>query len=587
MKEQTLQQLIRQRLTTKLPMLLASAGLMGLVSVSLGGQVVLLRLLVDDVWSKGREELVAWIPALLVTAYLLQAAAEAGRGILLRRAGLELVAELRLNLFDHAQSLQLRSLELEASGVAVSRIVQEPEVVQRIVTLLLTIFQKPLSLVVLLGSAYLHQPRLTLLVLLLLPMLVLPLYSLSRLAKRTSQHALADSALVQARVHEAVMAGRMVRAFQLQSYMRQRLEPVLERWLRSATQAVALQQSAGPLVQAVVATGIGCLIWSGSKEIVGGIGSAGSLLSFLVSLGMMYDPLKSIAQLPVLWAQARASLERMELWWQLPCEPDTNVLTVPSIEHGREPLLRMSGLSYRYAAQVILDGVSLTVSTGEIVALVGRSGSGKSTLMNCLSRILDDWGGEAELAGEDLHALSLDAVRAQVALVEQNPILLEGTIEENVRLGRHLTHAELQEALTVTSLYEGGVNDIPALGPSRQVGEGGRLLSGGQRQRVAIARALAGRPKLLLLDEATSGLDTDGEHILLMRLKGRKDAPGVLMCSHRRSAIWEADRVLVLDEGRIVEEGDAETLSRSGRVFPVLLREGTLGENVFGHRSVN
>ena len=307
-----------------------------------------------------------------------------------------------------------------------------------------------------------------------------------------------------------------------------------------------------PLIEVISVIGLLIVVWFGSKEVIAGRITAGTLVSFITYLGMTSGPITSLSRIISLFQQAFASAERV---FELMDEPEEVSSEEAKAELVvREGRIEFQNLSFSYAEEEVLHNISFTIEPGEVVALVGPSGSGKTTIANLLMRFYNPDSGRILIDGADIAAVTLSSLRSQIGLVPQETFLFAGTVFDSIAYGRkEATRQEVETAAKRANAHE-FIMQLPN-GYDTLIGEEGASLSGGQRQRVAIARAILKDPKILILDEATSALDAESEKAVQDGFELLKEGRTALVIAHRLSTIKNADRILVLKDGCIVESG--------------------------------
>jgi ATP-binding cassette, subfamily B, bacterial len=383
-----------------------------------------------------------------------------------------------------------------------------------------------------------------------------------RVAQRTSRDA--DAALA-GEATEVLRNVRVVQAFTREPEAGARFGGRSRRAVRAALDAMDLEARWSPVADLLLAAGGGLVLWLGVTAVTGGRMTLGTLLVVLAYLSSLYGPIRALARLARTLARGAASRERilevLDSGEVVPEAPDP----VPASPPRRRLALRGVWFAYAEGAPV-LRHLDLEVAAGERVCVVGPTGAGKSTLLSLLLRFYDPDARAVELDGADLRRLELASLRHQIALVPQEPWMLDGTIADNLAFGRPDATTEELEAAAHAAQLGDVINHLPD-GWETQVGEGGVRLSGGQRRRVALARAILRDASVLLLDEPTSGLDAAAEQAVLDALDRAAEGRTVLAVSHRLSLAARADRVVVLDGGRVVEQGPPAELLAAGGAY--------------------
>ena len=513
---------------------------------------------------KGHELLfaVAFLPAVM----LIRGLGEFFSTYLLNLAGLRVIEAVRRDVFAKLQQLHLGFFGRLSIGDLLSRLIADANSVRLVlVDVSNDLIVQPLTLVFALGYVVWvclsHDGGYWFLAcLLVVPAAVLLVRSVAvRIQRRTRQGMESASDLNSIAV-ENLQSAREVRAYGLQEREAKRFNQASQEGLRIQGKLVRYEKALSPLVELTAAAGIAAAIGFGASN---GF-TLPELLSLIVAFYFAYGPIKRLGNVTSRLSMAAPGLTRLEEIILAPAE-------VADLADAR-PLTRvrgdleMRGVSFRYGADPVLVDVMLKIPAGQSVALVGPSGAGKSTFVNLVPRFFDPQQGALLIDGHDLRQVRQADLRANIALVSQEPVLFNESILENIRLGRPAaTDAEVREAARLA----GGLDFIEAQpeGFLTKVGERGGRLSGGQRQRVSIARAFLKDAPILILDEATSALDTDTERSiqqsLALLMKGRT----TLIVAHRFSTIRDVDRVLVFDGGRIVADGTRESVYASSELF--------------------
>ena len=513
---------------------------------------------------KGHE--VAFAVAFLPAVWLVRGLGEFFSTFLLNLAGLRVIEAVRRDVFAKLQQLHLGFFGKHSIGDLLSRLISDPNSVRLVlVDVSNDLIVQPLTLLFALGYVVMicfahDQGYWFLACLLVVPASVFLVRGVAmRIQKRMRQGMESASDLNSIAV-ENLQSAREVRAYGLQGRESQRFNQASQEGLRIQGKLVRYEKALSPLVELTAAAGISAAIAVGAMN---GFTLA-ELISLIVAFYFAYGPVKRLGNVASRLSMAAPGLVRLEEVIVAPIEVADAADARPLARVRGD--LEMRGVSFRYGSDPVLVGVTLKIPAGQSVALVGPSGAGKSTFVNLVPRFFDPQQGAILIDGHDLRAVRQGDLRANIALVSQEPVLFNESILENIRLGRPAaTDAEVREAARLAGALE--FIEAQPDGFLTKVGERGGRLSGGQRQRVSIARAFLKDAPLLILDEATSALDTDTERSiqqsLALLMKGRT----TLIVAHRFSTIRDVDRVLVFDGGRIVADGTRESVYASSDLF--------------------
>jgi subfamily B ATP-binding cassette protein MsbA len=427
----------------------------------------------------------------------------------------------------------------------------------------LSLIRDLLTLIALLGSLLWMNWQLTMFVAVLFPAVALVMRTLSQRLHRLThegQHAADQLAYT---VEENVQAWKVVRLHGAQAHQIDRFETMSDKIRRLSLKSVAAAATMTPMTQILAAVALSAVIvtalWQSSRDAQ----TVGSFVAFITTMLMLVSPIKKLSEVAVPITRGLASLDRaLDLIEQIPQEQGgqhTATHTAGAI--------RLEGVSLNYAreARPALDAIDLDIPAGQVVALVGPSGAGKTTLINLLPRFLEPTAGRILIDGVALPDWQVDALRRQFALVSQEVVLFNDSVAANVSLGLPLERERVQQALEAANLHQ-FVAGLPE-GMDTSIGHNGQRLSGGQRQRLAIARAIYKDAPILILDEATSALDSESEHLVQTALERLMLGRTAIVIAHRLSTIENADRVVVLDGGRLVEQGSHAELLAQGGLF--------------------
>ncbi|BAS28888.1 ABC transporter ATP-binding protein [Limnochorda pilosa] len=519
---------------------------------------------------------------LIVGLMLVRGLFRYGRGYLLGYTAQRLVADLRRAVHQKLQELSLDFHQRHRTGELVSRITFDAAQIQAGVGRAIgDLAGQLLTLAGVLFFLIYLNARMALVSLIILALAGWAIDLYGRRIRRASRRVQERMAGIAAALQEMLGAIRVVKAFTLQRSLQGRFDQENEAGFEAQMKSVQLEATVTPVVELVTAVGVAAILWVGGWEILHGRMDAGGFMSFVGYLALVLGPVGGISHTSAQLQQAAAAAQRV---FELLDEPD-RVAEPPVPRRLPRCKGRVSFEDVWFAyepGQWVLRGIDLKVEPGQRVALVGPSGAGKSTLVNLIPRFYDVARGTVRVDGIDVRELSIEDLRRAIGLVPQETVLFGVSVLENLAYGRSgATREEIEAAARAANAHD-FIMELPQ-GYETRVGERGATLSGGQRQRIAIARALLRDPRLLILDEATSSLDAPSERLVQEALERLMRDRTSFVVAHRLSTVVAADRILVVDGGRVVEEGThAELMNRRGlyrSLFEAQSREGvqTLG----------
>ncbi|HVS01613.1 MAG TPA: ABC transporter ATP-binding protein [Thermoanaerobaculia bacterium] len=516
-------------------------------------------------WGIDRREVVWFVPVLFLLIFLLRSLAHFANGYAFQRIGLGATTDLRNALYRRILEQSSRFYAEHPSGELVSRVVSDVGVMQAAIsTRLLDVFQQPLTLLVLLWFLLSIHLELALVCLVATPVLLYPIVRFGKGMRRTSHRSQEHMADLANLVGEGVRGHRVVKAFNMEEFEYRRFQVASRRHLRVNLRAQVLSNASSPVVESLAVIGAALLLIYAGRRIHAGELTASEFVTFLLTLLLMYDPVRKLNKVNLILQQAVAAAQRVHSLMELPVDvvERPGAGSLQRVERG----IAYQGVSFSYETEPVLRDIDLEIHGGEIVALVGPSGAGKTSLVNLLPRYFDPTEGRLTLDGVDLRDLSLAGLRSLIGIVTQETVLFNDSIRNNIAYGRADLPLERVREAAAAAYADEFIAQLPH-GYDTVIGEGGLKLSGGQRQRLAIARAILKDAPILILDEATSQLDSESEALVQKALSNLTRGRTTLVIAHRLSTVINADRIVVLDGGRVVEQGTHHQLLDAGGVY--------------------
>ena len=520
-------------------------------------------------------------PALLIGLGALQAGLLYAASVLSQGTAVRVLRDLQGAMYARIGGLDLTQLRGEGAGQLVSRFTNDMTVLRESLTRAPNGLRDAIRLVVSVGVLASIDWVLFAAVLLIYPTVGLPITLLGTRIRRYARAAQAQVGDLTGLLTESLRGQAMVKTYRLEEAERARMGSAFEERQNLLLRLVALRAANEPIVTVIGALAIGAIIGVAAWRIGRGLLTGPELVAFLIGMALLSQPARGLGTLNAVVQEGMGSLERvfgvLDARGRIADAPGARPLRPSGV-----PGLRFEDVRFAYdgeGGEPVLRGVDLDVPPGATVALVGPSGAGKSTLFGLVPRLFEPTGGRVLVGGQDAQAVTLSSLRGAIALVSQDAVLFDDTVEANIRFGRQdATDPEVAAAAEAAAAH-GFIAALPE-GYRTRVGDGGGNLSGGQRQRVALARAFLKDAPILLLDEATAALDAESERLIGEALRRLSDGRTTLVIAHRLSTVRGADRIAVMEAGRIVEEGTHDALVRGEGLYARLAAIQLRGEGV-------
>ena len=545
--------------------LFVSAVCSAMVAAMTAATAYLVKPAVEKIFEQKDSQMLVLIPAVIVAVFAIKGIAAYGSGYLLSYVGQDIIRRMRNRLYSHIQDLPLAFFQREKTGDLMSRITNDVAIISSMFSSAVTgSIRDGFTIIGLMAVTFVQIPELAVFTFIIFPIAGYPLFYFGRKIRRVRRGVQEAWADLNAFLHETLTGTKIVKAFSMEDHERKRFEQKSRRIFRLEMKENKVREMSSPLMEILGGLGIGFILWYGGRHVISGTYSFGTFMSFLTAVGLMYQPLKKISRLNNAVQRGMAAIERI---YDI-LERTSDVIETDSPIPIRNGAHRISfqDVSFKYDRDLVLKNVNLEAEIGEIIALVGMSGGGKTSLVNLIPRFYDPSPGAVLIDGVDIRQISIATLRSQIAIVTQEPILFNDTVRNNIAYGR----ADASEQQIVAAAKSAYAYEFIRAFPEEfdtSIGELGGRLSGGQKQRICIARALVKDAPILILDEATSSLDSEAEILVQKALGNLMKGRTTFVIAHRLSTIGNADRIIVLVDGRIVEEGRHEQLMALEREY--------------------
>jgi len=540
----------------------------------------LVKPVLDDIFLKKDVFKLMILPIVVIILYLVKGVAMYGQRYLMSYIGQRIVANIRGSLYYHLQDMDLSYFFKNSTGAILSRLINDVNLLRGAVSGAVTsLLRDFFTIIGLIFVVFYRNWRLACIAMFVLPLAVYPIVAFGRKFFKFSTRSQETIGGMSMLIHEAITGIRIVKAFGMEDYEKSRFSMENERLFRIYMKIQKVRALSSPVMETLGGLGIAAIIWIGGFQVLKGHATPGTFFSFMTALFMLYQPIKKInksnSAVQEGLSAARRIFSVMDIRPKVVELPDS--VTFPNAWKT----LEFDHVSFSYEKEVVLEGITFRVRRGEMVAFVGRSGSGKSTLLDLIPRFYDVTDGRVAFDKKDIRQFTISSLRSQIAMVTQEIILFNDTVRNNIAYGnQNVSMDEIVYASKLANAHD-FVKKLPH-GYDTVIGEKGVKLSGGERQRISIARAILKNAPLLILDEATSSLDAEAEVEVQEGLNNLMESRTVLIVAHRLSTVVGADRIYVLEKGKIVEEGTHERLFQANgpyrQLFDLQVKNGLLLE---------
>ena len=515
------------------------------------------------------------IPLAVILLYFMKGAFDYGQSYLMGYVGQGVVTDIRNKLYSKIQTLSLSFFTKNPTGVLMSRVTNDVNLIQGAVSSAVTsVLKDSFSIVGLIGVVFYRDWKLASFAFLVFPFAIIPIVKFGRRLRLLSTLNQNIMGALTTLLHETISGNRIVKAFGMEGYENNRFSAENNRLFRAYMKAQQVRSISSPVMEFIGGLGSALIIWYGGYSVIKGYSTPGNFFSFLAGLIMLYEPIKRLSGVNNTVQQGLAAAYRV--FEILDTEPEIRD------KKGAKPLAPVSksiefkDVSFKYDDQLVLKNINLEVNTGEAIAFVGMSGGGKTTLVNLIPRFYDVSEGAILVDNVDIRDVTIESLRSEVAIVTQQTILFNDTVMNNIAYG-DIKRSKNDIIMAAKAAYAHDFIMETPMGYDTVIGEQGVKLSGGQRQRISIARAILKDAPILILDEATSSLDSESEIEVQNALENLMKNRTTFIIAHRLSTIRNANRIIVIVGGDVVEEGvHEELLKRNGeytKLYELQFRE--------------
>jgi subfamily B ATP-binding cassette protein MsbA len=540
---------------------------MVIVAATTSATAFIVKPVLDDIFLNRNESMLRLMPILIMVIYILRGAGMYGQDFLMHYVGETIIKRLRSSLYDRITDLPLAFFHSQKTGGLMSRITYDVNIIKTMISQAITgALRDVFTILGLLGVIFYRDWKLALIAIVVLPVAFFPVVEFGRRVRRFSTRSQESMADLNAFLHETFSGNKIVKAFGMEPVEKQSFYKKNHRVFRFEVKSFRAKALTSPVMEVMGGIGIALVIWYGGYGVIKGDSTPGTFFSFMTAVMMLYPPVKKLSKLNNTVQRGLAAADR--IFEILETESDIKDPHRPVSVSGGMHRIDFEKVSFAYElGEPVLTDIDLSVAPGEILAIVGASGGGKTTLVNLIPRFYDVTAGAVRIDGTDIRDMAVSELRSEIAIVTQEPILFNDTVRANIAYGSlDATDSEIEKAAEQAYIL-GFIQGLPK-GFDTVIGELGSRLSGGEKQRMCIARALLKNAPILILDEATASLDTESERLVQKALENLMAGRTSFVIAHRLSTIHYAHRIIVVSDGRIVEQGThAELIGREGEYY--------------------
>lgn len=537
---------------------------MGAVALAKGGLAWVAGPLAQGIFLSKEKSMLTMMPVAILTVYIFRGLGMFGQAYFMALVSQRTIRDIQNAVYEHLLKMSLSFFVRNPTGILMSRITNDVNLVQESVSKALSqMIMESMTIVILFTVAVIKDPLITIIFVVILPISTIPVVRFGKRLRKISTRTQVNFGIISSFLHETITGIRIVKAFGMEAYENKRFRDRSHQLYRSRLKSNVVKGLSEPIMDLIEGIGVSIVIYIGGSSVISGRMDFAAFTTLTAAIVMMYSPVKKLSKVHYMIQEGMAAADRIfNLMDQAPEIQDSD--GAGELGPVREGVV-FDDVYFRYGEKMVIQGISLTIRPGEVIALVGASGEGKTTIVNLVPRFYDVTQGAIRIDGRDIRDVTMKSLRSQIAMVTQETILFNDTVRNNIAYGLEISDEEVMRAAKAANAHA-FIMELPQ-GYDTEIGESGMTLSGGQRQRVSIARALLKDAPILVLDEATSALDTESEHVVQEAINNLMKGRTTFVIAHRLSTVTGADRILVIQDGKVAESGRHEALLKQGGIY--------------------
>jgi subfamily B ATP-binding cassette protein MsbA len=559
-------------------LLIVATLFMALAAAMTAAVAQLMQPVLDDVLYGQKEHMIVPVASMLFGAFAIRGLSTYAHTLMMTKVSQSIISDIQNNLFGHFMSLDLKFFHDNPSGQLLSRVVNDMGVLRSAISDTLTALGRSLLTLIFLMAVMFYQDwKFTLMSLVVFPIAAIFVIYLGRRLRKVSRHIQRQTGILSARLSQIFQGVRQVKAYNMEQHEHARAYKAIESIKKLSIKSVQIGNLSTPVNEMLVGGVVFSVIIYGGYEILEGNMTPGQLVAFITAFSLAYEPMKKLARLNNSLQVGLGAAERV--FEMLDTKAKIKSKARAQALNTKKPKIQFKNVSFSYDKnQPALDGITFTAKPGTVTALVGPSGGGKSTIMNMIPRFYDINDGQIIIGTQNVKDLKLESLRSKIALVSQDVTIFDDTVASNIAYGlmglsdAGISQEEIEAAAKDAAAHEFIIN-MPE-GYQTMLGENGTKLSGGQKQRISIARAILRDAPILLLDEATSALDNESEQLVQEAFQRLEKGRTTLVIAHRLSTVKDADQILVMNQGQIIEQGTHDGLVKQKGLYAQMYKTG-------------